>query len=167
MATAAAPAPSVVVDPVAATGAGPKLILIFAVAGLVLGGGLGGFVIAPQLGAAAESAVEQPPKPEPRAPAVIHQVENLVLNPANTNGGRFLLVTASIVVRDDGALAELTERDAEIRDRIVGLLSARSIEYLGDPTNRDLLKADLAAAIGALFEEGVVRRVLLPQFVIQ
>lgn len=144
------------------------MIIIMAAAGLVLGGGVGAFVIAPKLGAGADGVVvEHEAKPEPRVPAVVHQIENLVLNPANTNGGRFLLVTASIVVKDAAALEEMTARDAEIRDRIVGLLSARTIEYLSDPTNRDALKTDLAAAIGALFEEGVVKRVLLPQFVIQ
>lgn len=144
------------------------MIIIMAAAGLVLGGGVGAFVIAPKLGAGADGVVvEHESKPEPRVPAVVHQIENLVLNPANTNGGRFLLVTASIVVKDAAALEEMTARDAEIRDRIVGLLSARTIEYLSDPTNRDALKTDLAAAIGALFEEGVVKRVLLPQFVIQ
>ena len=40
-------------------------------------------------------------------------------------------------------------------------------EELGDPTKREALKTDLAAAVGALFPEGVVKRVLLPQFVIQ
>jgi flagellar FliL protein len=97
----------------------------------------------------------------------VHEIENLVVNPASPNGARFLLVTTAIVVKDAGAIEELAARDAEIRDRIVDLLSGRTIEELGDPTRREALKTDLAAAIGALFPEGVVKRVLLPQFVIQ
>ena len=54
-----------------------------------------------------------------------------------------------------------------MRDRIVDLLGGKSIEELGDPSRREGLKADLAAAVGALFPEGTVKRVLLPQFVIQ
>lgn len=168
MATAATPAPAVA-DVAAAPSGGPKLIIVGALAGLVLGGAVGGFVIAPRMGqapAGAEAADEHGPA-EAQVAASVHQIENLVVNPASTNGARFLLVTAAIVVKDAAALEELAARDAEIRDRVVDLLGSRTVEELGDPTKREALKTDLAAAVGALFPEGVVKRVLLPQFVIQ
>jgi flagellar FliL protein len=152
------------------------MIILGAVAGLVLGGGVGAFVIAPKLGGGAAHAAEAPAEGdhgggggEHGAPAAtaVHHIENLVINPANTNGARFLLVTTTIVAKDEAAAAELKDRDAEIRDRIVTLLGSRTIEQLSDPATRDVLKGDLAAAIGALFKEGTVKRILLPQFVIQ
>lgn len=155
------------------------MIILGAVAGLVLGGGVGAFVIAPKMGGGAAHAAEGAAEGEhgeaaaggdhggaPAATAV-HQIENLVINPASTNGARFLLVTTTIVAKDEAAAAELKDRDAEIRDRIVTLLGSRTIEQLSDPATRDVLKGDLAAAIGALFKEGTVKRILLPQFVIQ
>ncbi len=157
---------------------GPKLIIIAAVAGLVLGGGVGAFVIAPKMGGGAAHAAEVTGEGEhaaaegdghggPAAATAVHTIENLVINPANTNGSRFLLVTTTIVAKDEAAAAELKDRDAEIRDGIVTLLGGRTIEQLSDPSARDVLKSDLAAAIGALFKEGTVKRILLPQFVIQ
>ena len=169
MATTATPAPAVA-DAAAAPSGGPKLIIVGALAGLVLGGAVGGFVIAPRMGQApaeAESAAAEHGPAEAQVAASVHQIENLVVNPASTNGARFLLVTAAIVVKDAAALEELAARDAEIRDRVVDLLGSRTVEELGDPTKREALKTDLAAAVGALFPEGVVKRVLLPQFVIQ
>lgn len=151
------------------------MIILGALAGLVLGGGVGGFVIAPKMGAGAahaaeasdeHAAAEGDPDAPPAATAT-HHIENLVVNPASTNGARFLLVTTTIVAKNDAAAAELKDRDAEIRDRIVTLLGSRTIEQLSDPASRDVLKSDLAAAIGALFKEGTVKRILLPQFVIQ
>lgn len=165
MATAAAPAPAVAAPSANQVG-GKKRIMIGALAGLLLGGAVGGFVIAPKMGHGPEAVVEAEPA-EPSGPVSVHEIENLVVNPASTNGARFLLVTTAIVVKDAGAIEELAARDAEIRDRIVDLLSGRTIEELGDPARREALKTDLAAAIGALFPEGVVKRVLLPQFVIQ
>ena len=166
MATAATPVP-VVADAPTATAGGKKRILIGAFAGLLLGSAVGGFVIAPRLGHAPAEVVEHEAPAEPSGPASVHQIENLVVNPASTNGARFLMVTTAIVVKDASAVEELASRDAEIRDRIVDLLSSRTIEELGDPSRREALKTDLAAAVGALFPEGVVKRVLLPQFVIQ
>lgn len=150
------------------------MIILGAIAGLVLGGGVGAFVIAPKMGGgaahAAEATGENAEEGEhgaPPAATAVHQIENLVINPASTNGARFLLVTTTIVAKDEAASAELKDRDAEIRDRIVTLLGSRTIEQLSDPATRDVLKSDLAAAIGALFKEGTVKRILLPQFVIQ
>lgn len=150
------------------------MIILGAVAGLVLGGGVGAFVIAPKMGGGAAHAAEATDEHAaaegdhgPPAATAVHNIENLVINPASTNGARFLLVTTTIVAKDEAAAAELKDRDAEIRDRIVTLLGSRTIEQLSDPATRDVLKGDLAAAIGALFKEGTVKRILLPQFVIQ
>lgn len=171
MSSAATPAPAPAEAP-AAPARGPKLIIVGAFAGLLLGGAVGGLVIAPRLGNAqaeevVEVAADEHGSAEPAAAALVHQIENLVVNPASTNGARFLLVTTAIVVVDAASLEELKLRDAEIRDRIVDLLSGRTIDELADPSRREALKTDLATAIGALFEKGVVTRVLLPQFVIQ
>ena len=76
-------------------------------------------------------------------------------------------MTISIVGRDAAAVEEVAGRDAEVRDRIVDFLSSKSITELGDPAHREALRTDLAASIGGLFQEGVVKRILLPQFVIQ
>lgn len=150
---------------------GKKLIIIGALAGLVIGFGVGGFVLAPKMGHAADgpAVVEEEAAPEDEGTAVasVHSVENLVINPANTNGQRFLLITTSIVVKDAATIAEVAGRDAEVRDRIVDFLGGKSVEELGDPTKREALRTDLAAAVGGLFKEGTVKRVLLPQFVIQ
>lgn len=153
-----------------AAGGGPKLIILGAVAGLVLGGAVGALVLAPKLGHAADepAVVETSHEPaESAAPAAIHAIENLVINPANTNGAKFLLVTTSIVAKDAAALEEIAARDTEVRDRIVDFLSAKAVEELGDPARREGLRTDLAVAVGGLFPEGTVKRVLLPQFVIQ
>jgi flagellar basal body-associated protein FliL len=169
MATTASPAPVSAEAPPSKPG--PKLIIVGALAGLALGAITGAFVIAPRMDATpveAHAEVAEDHGPAAAAtPATVHLIENLVVNPANTNGQRFLLVTTALVVKDAAALEELAARDAEVRDRIVDLLSGRTIDELGDPSRREALKGDLAAAIGALFKEGVVKRVLLPQFVIQ
>ncbi len=157
----------------APAGGGKKLTILGAIAGLALGGAVGAFVIAPKLAPAsdvAEVVVEEEGaghEGEAKVAAAVHSVDNLVVNPANTGGSRFLLVTVSIVGKDAAAVEEIAARDAEVRDRIVDFLSGKPVTELGDPAHREALRTDLAAAIGGLFNEGVVKRILLPQFVIQ
>lgn len=161
----------------APAGGGKKTIIIGGVAGLVLGAVVGALAIGPRLSPKAPPAHEADAAEagggehgaggEGGAAAAVHSVENLVVNPANTNGARFLLVTISIVGRDEVAMEEIKGRDAEVRDRIVDFLAAKSVDELSDPARREALRTDLGAAIGSLFKEGVVKRILLPQFVIQ
>lgn len=176
MSTATAPTAAGAADGTQApAGGGKKLIIVGGVAGLVLGAVVGMFAIGPRLApkaaaaasAEAEAAGGEHGEGAAPAAAAVHSVENLVVNPANTNGSRFLLVTISIVGRDEATMQEIQGRDAEVRDRIVDFLSSRSVEELGNPANREALRTDLGAAIGSLFKEGAVKRILLPQFVIQ
>jgi hypothetical protein len=113
MATQAAPAPAAADAPPAKGGS--KLIIIGAVAGLALGGAVGAFVLGPKMSPAAPAAAaEHAPAGggehgEGGASAVsVHAIENLVVNPANTNGSRFLLVTTAIIVKDEAALEEVS-----------------------------------------------------------
>ena len=54
----------------------------------------------------------------PKAPPEMHLVENLVLNPAESGGGRFLLFSVALEVGSPAGLASLKERDAELRDDV-------------------------------------------------
>jgi flagellar FliL protein len=93
-------------------------------------------------------------------------VENLVLNPAETGGTRFLM--ASIVAQVDGeaALSALESREAEVRDHLMGLLGAKTVDELTDVGNRDALKAEIRGALHGLGFDGI-EAVFLPTFVIQ
>ena len=113
-----------------------------------------------------------------------------MLNPAESGGQRFLLLTIAFELRDAAALEEMKARDAELRDAVLQSVGAKSVDYLADMGKRDSLKTELKAVAGKLFadaardpkkdpnkdpKEGVkkgagkpvVRRIYFPQFVIQ
>lgn len=173
MATVAAPMPASAQETsveAPARAGGRMLLIVSIVLGLALGGATGVFVLAPMSGTeetAGDSHAAAPAEAEAESVVLVHEVENLVVNPAGTNGQRFLLVTTTVVVRDAAALESVAARDTEVRDRLVDFLSARTVDELSDPSRREILKAELATAVGTLFPAGTVRRVLLPQFVIQ
>lgn len=156
-----------------AAGGGKKTILIAAIVAVVAGGG-GAFLAAPVMAkkVAAEIKASAPAdgadtEDAPEAPGVSHSVDNLVLNPANSGGMRFLMVSVAFDLKDAAAAETLKARDAEVRDALIHLLGGKTVEELAAPGNRDALKAEILASVASLMDEGAVRRIYLPQFVIQ
>jgi flagellar FliL protein len=152
-------------------------LIVAAVVSLAIGAGVGTVVLGPRVApgpASAEhgedsaKAVKEPgAEHEEGLAAPMYAIENIVLNPAGTNGSRYLLLTVALVLGDASGEATARARDIEVRDRIVALLATQTVEDLVDPAQRDSLKARIQQSITPLFPAGTVRRVLLPQFVVQ
>ena len=104
---------------------------------------------------------------EPAA-SLVHTIDNLVLNPAESGGSRFLLFTIAFEMRDQALLDAIKARDAEMRDVVLATLGQRTTEQLADMTLRDSLKAQIVAvASKQLGKKRAVQRIYFPQFVIQ
>jgi flagellar FliL protein len=152
-----------------------KLPLIIAIVVALLAGGGGGAFLGGKLLAADPAPAkggEAAPKPEaseepsgPLPPA--YTIDNLVLNPAGTEGTRFLMLTLSLSPRDEAATEVLKERDPELRDAVLRLLERKTIPELADVTRRDSLKTEIQATLAKELPKGTLRNVYLPQFVIQ
>jgi len=150
----------------ATAGGGKRMMLIMALAGIAAGAAAGVFGVGPIL---AKRRAAAPPKHATEAPAaaVVHAIENLVLNPAGSGGTRFLMVTATFELKDAAAEEVMKDREAEVRDRILGLLGKKTIDELTDIAKRDGIKQEVLAAVSPVFPKGAVLKVFFPQFVIQ
>jgi flagellar FliL protein len=153
------------------------MILIAAVVGaLVAGGATGSFVIAPRLApkAAAQSAAHAEKKSEKHGgkhgeeKATVHKIENLIVNPAGSEGARFLMTTVAIEVQDEKIGETLRDHDAQVRDAVIATLEGQTLEMLTRPGARDTLKHKIEGALAPIVgEDPGSLRVYLPQFVIQ
>ncbi len=101
------------------------------------------------------------------AATTVHLIENLVLNPANSGGSRFLLVSVGLTMKSVGAAGMIKAQDAEVRDIVLRVLGSRSIADLENVGNREQLKKDILVAVDSLFRKQSVKSVYFPQFVIQ
>jgi flagellar FliL protein len=155
-------------------------IIAAALVGILVGAAAGSFVIGPKLassmhigtGSPADSAklaeAEAPAGKEGKEGATnVHMIENLVLNPAGSNGARFLLVSVGLTMNSIGAAARVKEQDGEVRDIVLRVLGSRSIADLSEVGNRDRLKQDILVAVDSLFKGHSVKSVYFPQFVLQ
>ena len=148
---------------------GKKGIIILALAGLVAGAPTGLFVTGPLLAKRSAAAAHEKPKAEKglENSSVTHAVENLVLNPAGSNGTRFLMVSATFELKDSGIENQMKEHDAEVRDHILSILGKKTVDELTDIAQREQIKKDVLESVGSLFEKGSVKKVFFGQFVIQ
>jgi len=177
----AAPAPSA---PAAATSApatpapaAPRRTLsavAMLLIGLAVGAGVGVVAGGTLLTAWRSGALEsQPPvssdpvgRGEP-SPALTHTIDALVVNPAGSDGLRFLMATMVVEVDAPSTAEQLQRRDAEVREAVLRTLGSKTVPELADVTNRDALKQELRETLLDLLDRGHVRRIHLPQFVIQ
>lgn len=95
------------------------------------------------------------------------ELNNIVVNPAGTDGMRFVMVNFGLVMDDAGVKASLVERELEVRDVISSMLERQTLQMLTSPNARDSLRTLVADAVGQFLPEGVHLQVLVPRFVIQ
>jgi flagellar FliL protein len=164
----------------------PGMMLVIAglLGGLVIGGLGGSFALGPMLAKkfaapkSAEAATAEDKEAEEgksggehgekKAGAVVHMMENLVLNPSGSNGTRFLMAAVAAEVKDEKVKEEMTGRDAELRDAALRILGVRTVEQLADMALREGLKKELVDSLNArLASKSAVKRIYFPQFVIQ
>lgn len=147
-------------------------VMMMAVGGLLVGAAAGFLGVGPVLAknkAAAPAKVEaKAEKGEgEKAGGATWPIENLVLNPAGSNGARFLMVNATFELKDEAAKEAAKEKEAEARDIILALLGKKPLDVLSDINQREAIKKEVLAAVAPLFPKGVVTKVFFPQFVIQ
>ena len=95
-------------------------------------------------------------------------MDNLIVNPAGSQGTRFLMVSVAVATPSGEVAEQLRAEEAVIRDIVIALLEKKSMETLALPGIRDSIKAELSDTISALAgRSGEKLKVYLPQFVIQ
>jgi flagellar protein FliL len=149
--------------------------------GLVLGAVAGMLLVGPMVAkaagvahvasdsAAGESADGKEHKGEGEgAKTPMHDIDNLVLNPAGSGGTRFLIASVAIELNDEALGEVLTARDAEVRDAILRVLGTKTVEELSDVGLREGMKKEIQSTLDTMFKKkDAVRRLYFPQFVIQ
>lgn len=96
-----------------------------------------------------------------------HEIGNLVVNPAESGGSRFLMVTLSLEVEPQSTAETLSQRDAEVRDLLNRVLASKTVSELSDIDRRGEIKAEIRKSINEMLEHGKVKKVYTPQYVLQ
>jgi flagellar FliL protein len=159
------------------------LMIGLLVAGIALGGATGTFVVAPKLvppvapavgdstgehGAEAEGEGEHGKKGEGEAAAPkLVTLENIIVNPAGSQGSRFLMTSVALATEDEKLEASLRDRQVELRDRITTVLEVMTMQQLTAPGARDTVKVRIQSMVVSMIGGKPKLKVFVPQFVIQ
>lgn len=158
-----------------ATAAKPgKLIMLAVLLGcLLVGTGAGAFMVGPRLFAAPVAgdpdgdhgdAAKEAEGGHGEAPASLILLENLVVNPANSGGTRFLLISLAFEAGKADP-ARITAAEPQLRDAFVTLLSRRTVGELSDLELRETIRAELLHVADSIVPG--IARLYIPQFVMQ
>ena len=141
------------------------LVLVPVLLAATVGGGWLGVSRAAAPAATEEAAEEA--HAEDEEPPSFSELQGIVVNPAGTDGQRYLLVNAGFEMKDPATVEELGTREIVVRDAIVGILSRQTVPELSDVRRRDALKAEILAAVNETLREGEVKRFYFTQYVLQ
>ncbi len=147
---------------------GPPLVAILFIVGLI-GGGAGGFFMYERLVAAAtgtDLSAGEPPV-EDVSYGVFHEIGGIIVNPAESGGKRYLMISLGLEVANEGAVTQVTEKEVVIRDQVLALLGSHSADELADIGIREELKTELVAAINRVLGKDSVNRLYFTQYVLQ
>jgi flagellar protein FliL len=124
---------------------------------------------------------EEAPK-EVEVPKQIYNIEDVVVNPAGTGGSRYLSV--SIGVEMDAPKAEagggkkegegevkakspLDEKRPQLRDALIGILSAKTIDQLTTVEQKDLIRSEITSSFEKILAPAKVHNIFFIDFVLQ
>jgi flagellar basal body-associated protein FliL len=97
----------------------------------------------------------------------IFVVKDVIVNPAGTNGTRFLLTTVGFEVSSPEAQKELEAREVQVRDVLNSVLTSKGLDELVDPAQREALRNEISERVGANLRNGSLTSVYFSKFIIQ
>ncbi len=96
-----------------------------------------------------------------------YQLEELVVNPANTNGKRYLLVEISLQLDDKKHIPLLENNMMELKQEVIEALSVRTVNQLTHVAEREELRRELSQIINSSIGVRSVRNLYFTKYVMQ
>lgn len=98
---------------------------------------------------------------------VYHNFENIIINPAESAGENYLILTVAVELYSESQLAVVERNSVRVVDQINRVLSQRTSSELANLDTRDEIKRDLGLAINKTLDKKVVRNLFFTKYVLQ
>jgi flagellar FliL protein len=138
-----------------------KLLLFLPVVALLLGGGGGYYQYQKATALPEEEAAEAPVEY-----GAFTSLPGFIVNPAGSGGRRYLMVDLALEAADEATIEEITSREVVLRDAVVAILAAQTVEELASIADRTALKDSIQSRVNEILE-GEVSRLYFTQYVLQ
>jgi flagellar protein FliL len=101
------------------------------------------------------------------AGSLLHEIDNIVVNPAGTGGSRYLSVSFAFELGSKQTADVFESRDAIIRDALITILSSKSVSQLTDPREKEITRLQIKRRIESLLKTQEIAGVYYTDFVLQ
>ena len=101
----------------------------------------------------------------PAAPAIVI-LDEIIVNPAGTEGRRYLATRIGFQSESVGAENEINARSVLIRDRVISLLSSKSMTQLSSLSYRDTLREEIREAANMQLKDSKIESVIFADYVL-
>jgi flagellar protein FliL len=97
----------------------------------------------------------------------IYVVKDLIVNPAGTNGTRFLLTTIGFAITTAEGLKEIEGKDVMVRDALNTILTSKDLVTLVNMEGRESVRKEIEEKVGGMLRNGRLTNVYFSKFIIQ
>jgi len=94
-------------------------------------------------------------------------IKDVIVNPAGTNGTRFLVTTIGLEVPTVEAKTELEQKEVQTRDVLITILSGKTLGDLATQEDKDSLRSEIERRVNTLLKSGKLKNVYISKFIIQ
>lgn len=98
---------------------------------------------------------------------LIYSLDDLIVNPANTNGKMLLLASLGLAIASEESKKMLEEKQVVVKDAVISVLSSKSVTQLGSATYRDTLKVEILKSLSVQLPGSKVNNIYFSKFIIQ
>ncbi len=97
----------------------------------------------------------------------IFSLEDVIVNPAESKGMQFVLINFGFEVSEDKDLETLKNREVQVRDILIRILSSKTLEQLDGPDDKEVLRQEVKEAVKPLLPPGHLMNVYFANYIIQ
>ena len=158
--------------PVAAAGMTPMKLLIIGVPVFLVQLAVVYFLVAKFVSPSAAPSQSEPAKAAESKESAdqaksIFVVKDIIVNPAGTNGTRFLLTTVGFEINGVEREKDIEKKEVQVRDVLNTVLTSKGLDDLVRPEQREALRREILQKVSEMLPAGTLSNVYFSKFIIQ
>ena len=111
--------------------------------------------------------VDNLPNPEDLKQGTLLQLDNIVINPSDARGRRYVVVSLTIFLHNIKIEGPNSIEEIAIRDAITMLLSKKTSLWLSDVDNREILRDEIRKVVKSILDGAENPRIFITKYVME
>jgi flagellar FliL protein len=110
------------------------------------------------------------PETEPKKAEIgkyIFQIEDIIVNPSDTEGKRLILTSIGFDVSEQHAIEEMKSKEVLLKDVIVSTMSSKTLVQLSNSMYKDSIKIEIFNKVNTLLPDSKLNSIYISKYIIQ